>query len=90
MKRNLTLLGVTLLGLLPLAQAQVTLIRHVVFIFKEKCSFDHLFGTMPGVNGATQGKLSTGQIVPLSHTPDRSGNYAHDWVDVLKAINMAR
>jgi len=62
----------------------------VVLIFKENRSFDHLFGTMPGVNGATQGKLSSGRTIPLSHAPDRSGNYAHDWGAVLKAINNGK
>ena len=90
MKRILRLLGVACVGLLSLAQAQVTPIRHVVLIFKENRSFDHLFGTMPGVNGATQGKLSSGRTIPLSHAPDRSGNYAHDWGAVLKAINHGK
>jgi len=90
MKRILRLLGVACVGLLSLAQAQVTPIRHVVLIFKENRSFDHLFGTMPGVNGATQGKLSSGRTIPLSHAPDRSGNYAHDWGAVLKAINNGK
>jgi phospholipase C len=90
MKRSLGWLGVMFLGFLSLAQAQVTPIRHVVFIFKENRSFDHMFGTMPGVNGVTQGKLSTGRTIPLSHTPDRSGNYAHDWAGVLKAINNGK
>jgi phospholipase C len=90
MKRTLRWLGVIFVGLLSLAQAQVTPIQHVVFIFKENRSFDHLFGTMPGVNGTTQGKLSSGRTIPLSHTPDRSGNYAHDWVGVLKAINNGK
>src|ERR1700730_2002172 len=90
MKRILRLLGVACVGLLSLAQAQVTPIRHVFLIFKENRSFDHLFGTMPGVNGATQGKLSSGRTIPLSHAPDRSGNYAHDWGAVLKAINHGK
>jgi hypothetical protein len=59
----------------------------VVLIFKENRSFDHLFGTMPGVNGATQGKLSSGRTIPLSHAPDMSGNYPHDWGAVLKTID---
>lgn len=42
--------------LLPSADAQVTRIQHVILIFKENRSFDHMFGTMPGVNGATQGR----------------------------------
>ena len=87
MRLIVKMLGVAWLGFLSLAQAQVTPIRHVVLIFKENRSFDHLFGTMPGVNGATQGKLSSGRTIPLSHAPDMSGNYAHDWVSVLKAID---
>jgi phospholipase C len=90
MKRTLRWLGVIFVGLLSLAQAQVTPIQHVVFIFKENRSFDHMFGTMPGVNGATQGKLSSGRTIPLSHAPDRSGNYAHDWVGVLTGIDNGK
>jgi phospholipase C len=74
-------------GLSSLAQAQVTRIQHVVFIFKENRSFDHMFGTMAGVNGATHGKLSTGQTIALSHAPDSSGNYAHNWSAVRIAID---
>ena len=90
MKLSVKMLGAAWLGFLSLAQAQVTPIRHVVFIFKENRSFDHLFGTMPGVNGATQGKLSSGRMIPLSHAPDRSGNYAHDWGAVLKATDHGK
>ena len=90
MKLSVKTLTVACLGFLSLAQAQVTPIRHVVLIFKENRSFDHMFGTMPGVNGGTQGKLSSGRIISLSHSPDRSGNYAHDWASVLKAIDNGR
>jgi phospholipase C len=58
-----------------------------VFIFKENRSFDHMFGTMTGVNGATHGKISTGKIIPLAHAPDRSGNYAHSWGAARIAID---
>ena len=87
MRLSIKMLVAAWLGFLSLAQAQVTPIQHVVLIFKENRSFDHLFGTMPGVNGATQGKLSSGQTIALSHAPDRSGNYAHYWGSVLKAID---
>lgn len=76
-----------IVALSPLAQAQVTRVQHVVLIFKENRSFDHMFGTMAGVNGASKGKVSTGQTVSLSHAPDRSGNYAHSWEAVKTAIN---
>jgi phospholipase C len=87
MRLSAKMLGAACWGLLSLAQAQVTPVRHVVFILKENRSFDHIFGTMPGVNGATQGKLSSGQTIPLSHAPDRTENYAHDWNSVERAID---
>jgi phospholipase C len=73
--------------LLSSVDAQVTRIQHVVLIFKENRSFDHMFGTMPGVNGATQGKISSGRVIALAHSPDSSGNYAHSWSAVRIAIN---
>ena len=45
-------------------------IQHFVFIVKENRTFDNLFGTFPGANGATSGTISTGQIIPLGHDPD--------------------
>src|SRR5258708_16433741 len=45
-------------------------IQHIVFLIKENRSFDQYFGTFPGADGATSGKISTGQTVPLTHTPD--------------------
>lgn len=45
-------------------------IQHFVFIIKENRSFDNYFGTYPGAEGATQGPLSNGQIVPLNPMPD--------------------
>jgi phosphoesterase family protein len=87
MRLSIKMLVAAWLGFLSLAQAQVTSIQHVVLIFKENRSFDHMFGTMPGVNGATQGKLRSGRTIALSHAPDRSGNYAHYWDSVLQAID---
>jgi phospholipase C len=46
------------------------LIQHFVFIVKENRSFDSYFGAFPGADGATQGPISTGQIVPLTLNPD--------------------
>jgi len=72
----------TLLVMLLLAAcavAQVTPIRHVVIIVKENRSFDHMFGTYPRVDGATRGMVSTGQIIPLSHAPDKTKNFGHSW-----------
>jgi phospholipase C len=48
----------------------ISVIKHVVFIVKENHSFDSYFGKYPGVNGATSGKISTGQTIPLGQMPD--------------------
>jgi len=45
-------------------------IQHIVFIVKENRGFDEYFGAFPGVNGATQGRISTGRIIPFWRTPD--------------------
>jgi phospholipase C len=52
--------------------ASLNNIQHIVFIIKENRSFDNYFGTFPGVDGATTGKISTGEVIPLGHTPDRT------------------
>ena len=46
-------------------------ITHIVFIIKENRSFDHYFGRFPGVDGATTGRTSSGEIVPLQEAPDQ-------------------
>ena len=47
-------------------------IQHIVFVIKENRTFDNYFGTFPGADGATTGRISTGQSLPLGHTPDRT------------------
>ena len=42
-----------------------TPIEHVVLIIKENRSFDHYFGKMKGVDGATKAKLSDGREIEL-------------------------
>ena len=66
----------------------INLIQHVVFIIKENRSFDSYFGTFPGVNGATSGQISNGQIIPLLHEPDNTPrDIGHDWVSSHLAVN---
>ena len=74
-------------GFMNHAIGQETPIRHVVFIVKENRSFDHMFGRFPGANGATHGKISTGQILPLAHAPDAALNYGHGWVAAHNAMD---
>src|SRR5437588_2908119 len=47
-------------------------IQHIVIIDKENRSFDNYFGTFPGADGATSGRLSDGRLVPLMHQPDHT------------------
>jgi len=50
--------------------ADISAINHIVFLIKENRTFDNYFGTFPGADGATQGTISTGQVIPLGHLPD--------------------
>jgi phospholipase C len=72
----------------PPGQASVGNIQHVVFIIKENRSFDQYFGTFPGANGATTGKLHTGQVVTLGHTPDPPAHdIGHEWPDAHNDVD---
>lgn len=63
-------------------------IKHVVFIIKENRSFDSYFGTFPGADGATQGKLSTGQTIPLQHMQDMTAHDVdHTWYSAIDSID---
>jgi phospholipase C len=63
-------------------------IQHIVYILKENRSFDNYFGTFPGADGATSGPISTGEVIPLGHTPDNTlRDLGHGWPDSRTAIN---
>jgi phospholipase C len=63
-------------------------IQHVVFIIKENRSFDNMFGTYPGADGATQGKMSNGTVIQLQHTPDMTPHdFDHTWYSALNSID---
>lgn len=54
-------------------------IQHIVIMDKENRTFDSMFGTFPGANGATSFTGSDGQTHPLNHQPDHlPGDIAHD------------
>jgi phospholipase C len=66
----------------------MNVIKHIVFIIKENRSFDSYFGAFPGVDGATTGVTSTGQVVPLTPAPDQLMNdVAHSYYSALTAMN---
>ncbi|HUY13275.1 MAG TPA: alkaline phosphatase family protein [Terriglobia bacterium] len=71
----------------PPAPAGINVIQHIVFIIKENRSFDNYFGQFPGADGATTGITSTGQVIPLRHTPDQVGDIGHDWPSAINAMD---
>jgi phospholipase C/archaellum component FlaF (FlaF/FlaG flagellin family) len=57
-----------------------TAIHNFVFIVKENRTFDFMFGTYPGAMGATTGRISTGEVIPLGHAPDvLPRDIGHGW-----------
>jgi phospholipase C len=62
-------------------------LRHVVFLVKENRTFDHLFGTFPGADGATEGKTCDGAVVPLRRASDDSPGPNHSFTAALMSIN---
>src|SRR5574337_317339 len=66
-------------------------IKHIVYIVKENRTFDNYFGTFPEADGATSGRISTGQVIPLRHTPDRTKHdIDHSWRAATTAIDSGR
>ncbi|MEX0992239.1 MAG: alkaline phosphatase family protein [Actinomycetota bacterium] len=74
-------------GTSPLALDTHWPIKHVIYIMLENRSFDSIFGTMKGVNGATRGNR-LGKEVPLIHCPQwLPGDLPHDHVSALAQYN---
>ncbi|HVI08017.1 MAG TPA: alkaline phosphatase family protein [Candidatus Binatia bacterium] len=73
----------------PPVHGDMTVIQHIVFIMKENRSFDNMFGTFPNANGATTAPISTGQTIPLGHTPDVTPRdiAGHGWYDYSNALD---
>jgi phospholipase C len=68
--------------------ADLTAIQHIVYLIKENRTFDIYFGTFPGANGATTGKISTGQIIPLGRLPDTvPHDLDHTWTGAITAMD---
>ena len=66
-------------------------IQHIVFIIKENHSFDSLFGTYPGADGATSGVVSTGQRIALGRTPNlMPRDLGHGWADARTAMDNGK
>ena len=67
-----------------LAQAKI---KHVVFLVKENRTFDTLFGTFPGADGATQGATCDGGTARLARATDVVPDLPHDFVDGISVID---
>ncbi len=66
-------------------------IKHVVFILHENRTFDNLFGTFPNASGATTATISTGQVISLGHTPDRTPlPLNHTWPTEMMVTNFGK
>jgi phospholipase C len=63
-------------------------IKKVVFIIKENRTFDNLFATYPGADGATTARLYSGRKIKLKRAPDvYPDDVAHGFFDGIVAIN---
>ncbi len=65
-------------------------IKHVVFLIKENRTFDTMFGTYPGADGATEGQTCDGQTLALGRAADRVDDAGHSFADGITAINGGR
>src|SRR6266849_10921040 len=63
-------------------------LQHIVFLVKENRTFDNYFGTFPGVDGATSGTISTGDVIPLGQAPERvQPDINHSFQSAVMAID---
>jgi len=62
-------------------------IQHVVFIVKENRTFDHMFGTFPGADGATTGETCKGRTVHLKRASDTQPDITHSFNSGITAVN---
>jgi phospholipase C len=62
-------------------------IDHVIFLVKENRTFDHMFGTFPGADGATTGERCDGTVVPLAKATDGMAGATHSFAAAITAIN---
>jgi phospholipase C len=84
----------TLLAVLALSVsmlAQIPGVQHVVIIVPENRSFDHVFGTYPGAEGALMGHMKNGVAVNLAHSTDPPlANCGHTWSDAHHDIDAGK
>ncbi|HEV2117952.1 MAG TPA: alkaline phosphatase family protein [Terriglobales bacterium] len=75
----------------PTPPTGINLIQHIVFIVHENRTFDSYFGTFPGANGTTTGKISTGEVIPIIHESDRTPrDIDHGWTAAKQAMDNGK
>ena len=78
-------------GIVRTAPAPVSPIEHVVVVFEENHSFDNVFGrycaTSGRCNGATEGRLHDGSVIPLPDAKDIVASAAHNSGAIIRAID---
>jgi phospholipase C len=62
-------------------------IKHIIFVVKENRTFDTLFGTFPGADGATQGPTCDGGTMALKHITDRTPDVPHAFLNGISVID---
>lgn len=66
-------------------------IQHVVIMVKENRTYDSMFGTFPGGNGATTFRSKSGAVHPLIHQPDKMwGDVSHAWRFAVQAYDNGK
>ncbi len=81
----------TRLSTKPTTGQGIQKIQHIVFLIKENRTFDQYFGTFPGADGATSGKISNGKTIPLMHAYDVAPyDLGHSWRDAVIAMDGGR
>lgn len=66
-------------------------IQHVVIIVKENRTYDSMFGTFPGGNGATTFRTPSGTVRRLHHQPDKMwGDISHAWRFAVQAYDHGK
>jgi phospholipase C len=65
--------------------------KHVVFILKENHTFDNYFGAFPGADGASTGRIHTGESVDLDRPPDFiPRDIRHNSLNTLMAMDQGK
>ena len=65
-------------------------IKHIVIMLKENRSFDSMFGTFPGADGATTYKDPKGKVHPLNHQLDTVQDMDHSYAAFQTAYDNGK